>query len=345
MLEAMRIFVLTPAKFAEIHGKGGAWSELMHGNSIWGVIVDEHQRCTWKMAAVMPVGCSFTMFAGDVPQERDARGAHTARADVQGDIAIGRAGLSDDPLREPWGMLPHWLPQVADIQRSPLNESFRLGPTCVSMLQRMFPQRHQEMESARGQRGGTDDTLCLLTLLSRLDDWTHDEHSCEALWSPTFAAHVGMLVATELVCVLNDPVHTDQRGVLVISFWKGFLHQLEQFLSLELEGLCARVHEHFRIPRDGAGTPIYSYAALRSQGVLSISTTLAAGGADAWVGILCLPHRRSYDWGWQGDPTQRHLQLIACSRASSRLHAIAEDLRSEIVLPDGDSPGCEKAWY
>ena len=114
-------------------------------------------------------------------------------------------------------MLPHWLPRVADIQRSPLNVSFRLGPTCVSMLQRMFPQRHQEMESARGQRGGTDDTLCLLTLLSRLDDWTHDEHSCEALWSPTFAAHVSMLVATELVCVLNDPVHTDQRQSLVMA--------------------------------------------------------------------------------------------------------------------------------
>ena len=38
-----------------------------------------------------------------------------------------------------------------------------------------------------------------------------------------------------------------------------------------------------------------------------------------------------------GHASQRHLQFIAASRASRRLHVLAEDLRREIVLPDGDN--------
>ena len=62
--------------------------------------------------------------------------------------------------------------------------------------------------------------------------------------------------------------------------------------------------------------------------------TQATGGGDGPVEILCLPHRQAGDYGRVGHATERHLQFIAASRYSKRLHVVVEDLRDEIMLPD-----------
>ena len=100
-------------------------------------------------------------------------------------------------------MVPNWLLSAPDIQRSPLSESFRLGPTNVALLQKMFPKRHDQMVSVRGACGCPDDSLVLLTLLPRLTDWQHDEGSGEVRWSLTFATHVATLLALEIVVMMN----------------------------------------------------------------------------------------------------------------------------------------------
>ena len=42
-----------------------------------------------------------------------------------------------------------------------MNESFRLGPTNIDLIQAMFPGRHDQMVSARKQVSDIDDSLVL----------------------------------------------------------------------------------------------------------------------------------------------------------------------------------------
>ena len=82
----------------------------------------------------------------------------------------------------------------------------------------------------------------------------------------------------------------------------------------------------------------YGFESLCARGLLTVSAALASGGADGVVELFCLPQRQKQDWAWMGACTERHLQLIGISRASRRLHVIAEDLRTEVVLPKGYGP-------
>ena len=246
--------------------------------------------------------------------------------------------MDSDELHAPWSNAAHWIPLNKKLEQCWLSESFRLGPTGVHLLQRMFPRRHDHMESARGELRGPEDSLVLLTPLRRLDDWHHYNTTPEIMWSASFVKHCASILAVELVALLHkDAVVDFKGGIHIVSFLKGFLAELQAFLEIHLADLCSAVHRHFRLKQPQGGLERYTYASVRHAKALSISTALAAGGGDGPVEILCLPHRQAGDWGWAGDATQRHLLFIAASRYSKRLHVVVEDLRDEIVVPDHDS--------
>jgi hypothetical protein len=230
-------------------------------------------------------------------------------------------------------MFPHWLEQSSTIQRVYLNESFRLGPTNVELVKAMFLGRHEDMVSARKKHGDSNDSLVLMTSFSRLDDWQHDSRTKEILWSPIFCSHVALLVALEVVSITCGDDKDCDRGVCLVSFWKGFLGQIEKFLNKHLLTLCVLVHRRLELPIHNNPNTEYSATELRANGKLMTSAVVGVGGSDCCVEILCLPHRQEGDWGWIGSPNERHLQLIATTRASRRLHVLIEDLSSEIILP------------
>ena len=68
ILAAVRVFVLTPTKLAEIHGGQSEWSCLLGGTAHWGLIADEYQRYFWKLIVAMALRCSFAILTGDVHQ-------------------------------------------------------------------------------------------------------------------------------------------------------------------------------------------------------------------------------------------------------------------------------------
>ena len=135
------------------------------------------------------------------------------------------------------------------------------------------------------------------------------------------------------MCSLDGGRH---GGVCLVSFWKSFLGHIEIVLNQQLPQLCTIVHRRLGIPLPTDAHECYSATTLRAKGLLTISAAFAAGGGDGRVEILCVLHRQEKGWGWIGSPTERHLQLIATSRASRLLHVIMEDLRPEIILPSGD---------
>lgn len=179
---------------------------------------------------------------------------------------------------------------------------------------------------------------CLLTLFPRLNDWVHHSVTQEISWSSAFCHHVIQFVALETVAVMCGSAGERGGGMCLVSFWKGFLGQIETLLNQQLPDVCKIVHQRLGIPLPTDGLDCYCMTTLRAKGLLTISAALAAGGADGLVEILRLPHRQKLDWGWLGSPTERHLQLIATSRASRRLHVLVEDLRPEIILPSGHVP-------
>jgi len=323
IIEDIRVFVVTPAKLAELRGVGNEWSCLLEDSSVtWCLIADEMQRYSWKTVAAMAIGCSVCILTGDVDQGPDP----------------GQKEKENDPFRAAFSAAPRWLVRAREIQRSPLVETMRLGATHVEMLQTMFPGRHRDMVSHRGGRGESGDSQVLLTRLPRLSDWVHCAATSEIVWSPTFTKHCGALVAVELVQLLHDREEGKHTGgVMIVSFLKSFLRELECFLEANLPALCAAAHELLDEPQPADGLARYDFRAAREAGALSVAASLAAGGGDCPVEILCLPHRQREDWGWMGHASQRHLQFIAASRASRRLHVLAEDLRREIVLPIGDT--------
>jgi hypothetical protein len=126
--------------------------------------------------------------------------------------------------------------------------------------------------------------------------------------------------------------------VLLISFLKSFLGSLEQFLEANLASQCCLVHRAHALQKLPEGDTTYCFESLKAKGLLSISATLASGGNHGAVAFLCLPQRQKNDWAWNGACTERHLQLIGVSRASRRFHVIAEDFRSEVIMPWGNDP-------
>ena len=126
--------------------------------------------------------------------------------------------------------------------------------------------------------------------------------------------------------------------MLLISFLKSFLGSLEQFLAANLASQCCLVHRAHALQVLPEGDTTYCFETLRAKGLLSISATLASGGNDGAVAFLCLPQRQKKDWARMGACTERHLQLIGISRASRRFHVIAEDFRSEVIVPRGNDP-------
>ena len=135
----------------------------------------------------------------------------------------------------------------------------------------MFPGRHDDMVSTRQPRGGSTDSLVLLTLLPRLQDWCHDEQNDEVLWSPTFGDHVGVLVALELVWLLSTTAGERTTGIIFVGFWKNFLAKLEHFLERFLPALCHFVHQLCDLPLPPNGLEAYSYQALRDERRISVA--------------------------------------------------------------------------
>ena len=82
LLANVRVLLLTPAKLAEIRNGDSEWSFLFTGEQKWGLLVDEYQRCFWKLAIAMGIGSIFMVLTGDVDQGRDPRGSRTASADA-----------------------------------------------------------------------------------------------------------------------------------------------------------------------------------------------------------------------------------------------------------------------
>jgi len=347
LVKEVRVLIMTPSKAAELRSGTGDWSELLCDTSVtWGVLVDEEQRFFWKLLLATVLGCSFVVCTGDTHQGRDPRGARTPKLVVDDGEAIGsvKSLCRDDPLRLPFKMVPSWFKGAPDVQQAPMNESFRLGGTNVALIKYMFPGRHDDMVSTRGQPGDPRDSLVLLTLFSRLYDWiykTGDGEDQEIVWSPTFGRHVLYLLAIELVALINWPhgLHRERsKGVLIISFLKSFLGSLEQFLAANLASQCYFVHRAHALQKLPEGDTTYSFESLCARGLLSFHATLASGGSDGMVAFLCLPQRQKDDWAWRGACTERHLQLIGVSRASQRFHIIAEDLRPEVTVPRRNHP-------
>ena len=169
--------------------------------------------------------------------------------------------MDSDELHGAWSNAANWIALSKMPQTCPLSESFRLGPTGVAMLQRMFPGRHDDMVSARGALGGPEDCLVLLTPLHRLRDWEHDLATTEIMWSASFVKHCASILAIELVALLhNDAVVDFEGGIHIVSFLKGFLAELEAFLEIHLADLCIAVHSHFGLKQPQGGLDRYTYA-------------------------------------------------------------------------------------
>jgi len=294
LLNGIRVFILTPAKLAELRGGPSELSAILDDETTqWGLFIDEYQKIFWKLGVALSLGCSFVCLTGDVHQERAPRGTPHDRRDL-----APTTRSSDDPVKLPWSMLPNWLGDSETLQRTTLAESFRLGPLSVQALQDMFPGRHDEMVSA--QQPGND--LIALTLLPRLNDWSHDGGSEEVVWSPMFGLRVVVLIAVEVIFLVcnEERAHVPESrpgGVLVVSFWNRFLSRLQQHLEDCLPRYCAMIHDKLGIPVPALAESCYDFNTLRKNGLLRLSAPVAAGGADAPITILCLPHRQKKTGG------------------------------------------------
>ncbi|CAK0871487.1 unnamed protein product [Prorocentrum cordatum] len=325
ILSGLRALVLTPAKLLELRTGKNELSGLLEDRGIaWALFADEMQRYSWKMVGAMGTGCSMAILTGDVDQARDPRGPRAPQGSTgsRKELATLRGGRVDsDELRGAWSSAANWIPLGKAAQTCKLAESFRLGAAGVALLQCMFPGRHSHMVSARGVRGGPEDCLVLLAPVERLRDWEHKAATSDIIWSPTFVRHCASILAVQLVVLLSGNDDGGRAGgIQVVSFLNGFLNEFKAFLAVHLSELCARAHEHLRLPLPPGGSTIYGYSSACRAKLLCISVALAAGGGDGPVEIL-----------------QRHLQFIATSRYSKRLHVVVEDLRGEIMLPDNNS--------
>ena len=100
-----------------------------------------------------------------------------------------------------------------------------------------------------------------------------------------------------------------------------------------LRAPCGRSHV-FVFEEDTA----YGFESLCARGLLTVSATLPSGATDGAVELFCLQQRQKQHWAWVGACTEPRLQLIDISRAFQRLHVIAGDFRTEVMLPMGNGP-------
>ena len=245
-LDGIRVLVVTPPKLCELKAGVGEWSSLLQSRACWSVLGDEFQRLTWKQAVAMGTNCDSGALVGDVQQASDSRGGRPrVGADGVGDVTVGAAGgRMQDPLTDPFCMAPQFLRGAAGVQRSPLEESLRLGERCIQLLKYMFPGRDDSLISGKGPASGScADALVLLTLFKQLRDWTHDPTTQEVLCSPTFFSQFAVLLSVEVVVMVNGPSAQLGNGIVVVPFLKGSSQSEYVYLMVRVEGPA-----HQRIP-------------------------------------------------------------------------------------------------
>ena len=105
-----------------------------------------------------------------------------------------------------------WLLRCKGVQKFHMHGTHRIGPSLVSLVQKMWPSLHGNLHSLRPM-----DTLPVLVLFGApgKDDPVVYTADREAMLNTMFAAHLLQMVAVECVAMASRP--KDQRGKIVIT--------------------------------------------------------------------------------------------------------------------------------
>ena len=204
----------------------------------------------------------------------------------------------------------------------------------VQVLRRVFTGKHETHSSDTNHN-----TSLLMVEFQRLTDWKYDETSREVQHSKTLFTHLMTSLAAELVFLIHGPEDKRMKGILVVSFLKGFLSQFEKFCEELLTKACI---EYMRMSGLGSNDEktrkLFAFSELKSNGYLDFAAAEKSGGRDCHVCFAVFPQRQKGDLSWTGTATQRHLQFIALSRASGKCFIYIETLSDGMVLPENEKP-------
>ena len=165
-VDNIKILIGTPAKILEGRAGLATWTRVIDKDDLVICIVDEYQQPPFQNVLGLAAGCSGLLCTGDTDQRRTGQRMHrdSGTTNIMGQNEGGRTPLDHQGA-------PQWFEQNDQVQKIRLTESMRLGPSAITLLQQMWPGRHDHILTGRRH---PQDTLCFPVIFGRLKDWEYD---------------------------------------------------------------------------------------------------------------------------------------------------------------------------